>query len=320
MNPAISCLFALLFCLSAQAQQKEFEGVIVYKSGAKSKMPGVSEQTVLAMIGSSDTVTVAIKRGNFLQSSKSFEHYYIRDDEKIYIHFKGIDTLYYIPYAMDTTTIVETREGSALKNIAGYDCRSFTIKTASATTTYYYSPQLYANPEDTRNLLLSHLNLLGEKTKSVWLANESESIGYTTANIALRIEAQRIDDSLFKLPPLPITLYHGNVVVDPPEFTLEKLSWARFMQKNVQAELAARYLKFRKGEDQVSQTVYVGFVVAEDGTVLNARALNRKEVHPALAAEAIRVISLSQWKPGKVYGKIVPYPLIQPVTFVVANE
>jgi TonB family protein len=61
-------------------------------------------------------------------------------------------------------------------------------------------------------------------------------------------------------------------------------------------------------------TVYVNFVVNEDGSVSNVRALRPGD--PVLDLEAIRLVSASpKWKPGKQMGKAVKVRFNVPVRF-----
>lgn len=62
----------------------------------------------------------------------------------------------------------------------------------------------------------------------------------------------------------------------------------------------------------------VGFVVQRDGTLSNVRIIN--EVHPALAAEAMRVVMLSKkWLPGVMKGRPVNVSYVVPISFALSN-
>jgi hypothetical protein len=316
-----NCLFTIiLFSINSSAQPKEFEGIIVYKAEAKSKLDGVNEQTILVLAGTTDTVVTYIKQGHYFHSSKLVEQYYLPKEERIYIRYKGVDSLYYIPYSHDTSTIISVSNGSDHKTIAGYDCQSISIKTVYSTTKFFYNPLLYANPEYSKNLSLGHLNLFVQKTQSVWLANEHDQLHYTVTQAPLLIESKKIDDQVFKLPALPVTKFRKHGLVKLPEFTGEEKTWSNFIRKYTNADLAAKYLKFKKGQDTVQQVVYVGFVVSPEGEVINTKVLNPKEVHPKLGAEAVEVIELSDWKPGLILGRPVNFPLVQPIVFAVVKE
>ena len=60
--------------------------------------------------------------------------------------------------------------------------------------------------------------------------------------------------------------------------------------------------------------VILSFIVGADGSISNVKTL--KSVHPALDAEAVRVISsMPRWAPGKIGGKAVRVKYTIPVRF-----
>jgi hypothetical protein len=61
-------------------------------------------------------------------------------------------------------------------------------------------------------------------------------------------------------------------------------------------------------------------MVSETGNVYNASVMNKRDVHPKLAEEAIRVVNISHWLPATVFGDAIPYKLQQPITFQVVKE
>ncbi|MGZ2371238.1 energy transducer TonB [Ancylomarina sp. YFZ004] len=64
--------------------------------------------------------------------------------------------------------------------------------------------------------------------------------------------------------------------------------------------------------------VYVGFVINEEGKVVNVKVV--KPVHPLLDAEAKRVVErMPKWKPGKHEGKFVRISYTFPINFQLSN-
>ena len=68
------------------------------------------------------------------------------------------------------------------------------------------------------------------------------------------------------------------------------------------------------------QQAIVSFVVSETGNALNIIVLNKKEVHPKLADEAVRVVSASHWHPATAFGEKISYRMAQAITFQVTKE
>ena len=86
----------------------------------------------------------------------------------------------------------------------------------------------------------------------------------------------------------------------------EKKLW-EFLRKNVKYPEKAQY-------DNASGTVRVQFVVKENGKLTHVKVT--ESVHPALDAEAIRVVkAMPRWIPAKLNGKAVRVKFWIPITF-----
>lgn len=116
-----------------------------------------------------------------------------------------------------------------------------------------------------------------------------------------------IDDMFTMDEEIPIHIYNIEdepeeeeqvpfiIVEDMPIFRGgDENTFARWVQRNV------RYPRV-PSENGIQGRVFVEFVVEPDGTVSNVTVI--KSVHPALDAEAVRVISNSpKWVPGRQLG------------------
>ncbi|MBR4266278.1 MAG: energy transducer TonB [Bacteroidales bacterium] len=101
------------------------------------------------------------------------------------------------------------------------------------------------------------------------------------------------------------------IVEDMPEFPGGELALRKYIAENV------RYPEMAK-ENDIQGTVYVRFVVDEQGKVTNVEVM--RGVDPLLDKEAIRVVqSLPKWKPGKQRGKAVKVSHSVPIKFALQN-
>lgn len=101
------------------------------------------------------------------------------------------------------------------------------------------------------------------------------------------------------------------IVEDMPEFPGGEIALRKYIAENV------RYPEMAK-ENDIQGTVYVRFVVDEQGKVGNVEVL--RGVDPLLDKEAIRVVqSLPKWKPGKQRGKAVKVSHSVPIKFALQN-
>jgi hypothetical protein len=313
-------LILTFLCVSLSlCAQKDFEGIIVYRNSVTSNIDGFSNNTWKKMLALSDTDTSMIKRGNFKMTTPRKEAYYITDKQKIFIRYKGIDTLYYIDYSSDTATVVSVNKTADKKRIAGYDCNSLTIQTLLGATKFYYPPAIYMNPAYNQTNKIDQYNVFAKETSSLFLESEQQMEAFTLRQTALRVQETAIDDNVFKLPDLPQKKFELSSFIIKPEFA-GKDGWPKYLQSNLNPEVAAKYVKISRKEDIAVQQALVSFIVSESGTAFNVVVVNKKEVHPKLAEEAIRVVSGSRWRPATAFGEKIAYRMTQPITFQVTKQ
>lgn len=98
-------------------------------------------------------------------------------------------------------------------------------------------------------------------------------------------------------------------------------AWRKYLEQNLNVDLADSCLIIPKGQKSVRQTVVVSFRVGKDGKITDVVADNYKDVHPLLAAESVRVIKNGpNWVPAQQDGKRVIYRQRQSITWVVTEE
>jgi len=102
-------------------------------------------------------------------------------------------------------------------------------------------------------------------------------------------------------------IHSNNVIEEMPEFVGGMKDLMRYIAVNIK-------YPDRAETDKVQGSVEVNFVINQNGKVVNAKVT--KEIHPALDAEAIRVISsMPDWNPGKQDGKTVDVSFTIPIQF-----
>src|SRR5437764_9782152 len=310
---------AYIPCALAVAQQKDFEGIIVYKTDLRSKSEIISDRALRNVIGLRSEETVFIKHGNYKQVSGRSTSYYLTKDQRAYLKYNGVDTLYYIDYSSDTTTVTNVSRSNEKRNIAGFECSLLTIQLGGATKRYYYAPALHMNSDYDKNNKIDRYDVFARETSSLYLALYQENKTFSLAQTCTKLQQAPIDDSVFQLPKLPEKKFNYDEMVVPPEFNRTG-GWTKYLQTNLNGQLAAKYLKLPKGEQMVSQQVMVLFLVNEYGRVSNAEVLNKKEVHPKLAEEALRAVNESPpWKPATFLGEKTIFWLKIPIMFEVTK-
>jgi hypothetical protein len=262
-----------------------------------------------------DKGTYYVKRGNYKLVYGANVQYFIPSQQKVFVKFKGLDTLYYMDYESDTATVLNVSKTGAGKTVNGYPCKLITIKTASDVKKYYYAPSLYLNPEYDKNNTIGQLNIVSKETSSIWLESVWDNSSYTVTHTCMQLVEGEIENSEFELTALPQKKFIPEELFQPPTFKRAD-GWENYLSSNVDASIGAKYIKIPRGENEARQTVNVRFMVNEKGAVVNVEVINKKEVHAKLAEEALRVVSSSPvWIPAMIYGQRTIYWQIQPVTF-----
>jgi protein TonB len=97
-------------------------------------------------------------------------------------------------------------------------------------------------------------------------------------------------------------------------------AWRKYLEQNLNASVGSRYIKLKRGEQSARQTATVSFLVDKEGNISEVEVVNPNEVHPKVAAEAMRVIKNGpKWTPAVQDGKNVIYRQKQNITFEVTR-
>lgn len=118
---------------------------------------------------------------------------------------------------------------------------------------------------------------------------------------------------------------HNQITTDTvqveAEFPGGREGWTKYLQANLNIKLGEKYIKIPKGQKQAKQTAILNFLVDSKGYITEAHVDNVDEIHPKLAAEAIRVIKEGpRWKPAVQNGKPVSYRARQTITWMITAE
>ena len=307
---------------SAKAQQKSFEGIVTYDTKLTSKLPEVSDESWKRYLFLGDSVTVYIRRNFYRHSFPSRDVYFNPEQQKVFLKYKGIDSLFYIDYLADTSNkVMEVVKYDELIMVNGIKCNSLKVETQQSTTSYSYSPTMYVDPAMDKNNTDGRYDAYIEVAKAVYLQFNSEGSSYGFKQTATRIESRSLDDSIFKMPDLPITKFNPNSIRTAPQFKDGLDGYKRFLLKNLNGNLANYHIKIPTGEKSAMAVVRVMFVVTEEGKIADVEVLNKMEVPVALAEEAVRVTSkIPRLKPAMFDGKKIPYMFVNNITFMAERQ
>lgn len=322
-NNLTRMLLCILLCtigFTTFAQQP-FEGIIEYQVEVKSKMKGISDESLKRMLALNNTLKAYIKQGHFLQTSESLSQYFIPERKLSVSKFKSSDSLYTVSYDDDSAQVTEIKKEKKQQTLLGYECKSITIKTNTTRTTYFYAPALYQDPVLCNSNKLSQFNVFVNETQSIYLQLIQETEYSVITFTAYKVKAQLLDDKTFLPPALPETKYSIDKLIKSPVYKNGDADWTNYIIKNVDPNVGAKYIKIPKGQKTGFVTAIVEFNISMTGQVTDAVVLNRKEMHPAIAKEAIRVVEESTgWKPATANGMPVDHIMQQKITFMCREE
>jgi Gram-negative bacterial TonB protein C-terminal len=315
----LSIINLLIFSIATSAQMKDYEGILEYTNVVKSKQAEISDKLMQKILGTGEKSVIYIKGGNYKLTSGLSETWHIFLDKKSYTRFNGIDTLFYQDYSTDTSVDFKILKPVEQKNIAGYVCNTLILETSEWNKHYYYAKDLYKNPAFDLDNKIERYDVYSRETSSIWLAQKVESKAFSLYTECNKVKPGPIADSVYILPDLPIKKLSLASLMKEPEFTRPG-GWNKYISTNINIELASKYVKLSKKEQQAIETIMVTFRILENGTISEVAIENKGESHKKLEEEAIRIVSESpKWKPATIMGEKISFMMRQPITFAISR-
>ena len=307
----------IISCYSYAIAQEYFEGIISYKISGNTKIKTLHEKTFKVLMGVGDEMICYMKNGLMKQVSGFVTNYYVASEKRIYLKFEKIDTLYYRDYDSDTSMLLSSQKQDGVKTIYNLQCNLFSLSTRNYKANYYYTSQFISNPNDAIDNGIGHYNeFIKACGGSIWLMGILDYPIGTLVDSCTKIEKQKLDDSIFKLPELPKKEFAKTKFSTPVEFPGGQGEWIKYLSNSINPKIAAKYVPLPKDAATASVNVMVSFMVNENGETSEIQILNEEPVHPKIAEEAIRVIRQSPtWIPATVYGEKVSSAFKQPISF-----
>lgn len=315
----VSCLLATL---GAHAQDY-FEGQVTYSRTAHTTS-ALSAKEMEYYLFPGNVLVATIKNGNYYNHAAGHDSWTIAKDKRAYYKFAKLDTLYYIDFNSDTTTLLELKKGAAAFSVLRHPSQSVSLKTYGAEQLFYYATDLRLNPDYDKDNTIGKRNLYARESNGgllLWKKTTFGSYGYGIDS-ATAIKPMVVDDHLFDLPNLPQKKLNEKELFVVPSFPGGSKAWVSYMQRNLNAEVGVKYIKLDRKQAEAEVKVMVSFAVEPNGLVSEvAVGSDTKGIHPKIVDEALRVIRESpRWIPGSMLGEKCRIHNFQSVTFQVARE
>jgi len=194
-----TCLLVLSSATTIFGQS--FEGKVVYKHSFKSKSPGLRDDQLLTMMGSSEDYFIkggaykAVTNGTMMQWTL-----YRNTDNKLYSKLSNSETVFWTDGSVNTDVVLKSELNKGVVTLLGYKCDELILTCKSGVQKYYFSAKLpidqsfytthkYGNWYD----YLSQAHALPLKTI---ISNAQFEMEET----AVEVTPMKLDAQLFKLP------------------------------------------------------------------------------------------------------------------------
>lgn len=301
-------------------QKKYFSGAINYEISIQSKIVNYTENDFLLSLADSKLSTAYFNTTKMKLFNEYKNEFYDIETLTGFVRFFGNDSLFEIKE--DSITILSKLSE---EQFPYYDkIKNRTIELVILDTNYlgykcFKETQLYYN--DTIISIYLDTNSYHFAT-SLLLYKKYSNKYYTQIKRALSIYQSQVNDSITKLPNLPIGKDFNNAYSTNAYYNdKENKSWRKYLSENINASLGGKYIKIPKGEMSAKETVIVEFIIDKEGKITNAFALNKEFVHKKLAENALKVITnCKNWIPQMYKDKGVVSIKRQPITFQVNIE
>ncbi|MBA6378972.1 MULTISPECIES: hypothetical protein [unclassified Colwellia] len=188
-----------LISLNSYAK-KSFEGVITYSISAISLNKSVSDSEVQNIYGYE--MKTYYKEG-FTKIEKSNDNVwevYISKENKQYVRFRNSNKVETFDGSDETRTLASIKIKSSDLTILGYKTQLLTIQYQDGSISkYWYSSDIYVEPEQFKKLKFAFLNKYWEKAQSPYLKHERISDVSKVVYLATNVKEQAISNEKFRV-------------------------------------------------------------------------------------------------------------------------
>lgn len=190
---------ALLTSLISLAQT--FEGEIIYINTVKSKIPQITNEQWMQMVGSIQHFFIkgnhykSVSNGNMMQWQ-----IYDPISNKLYNKMGNSDVLLWNDASVKNEEILSSSIKPHAANILGYNCDELTLTCKSGIQKYYYSTKLAADYNLYEKHLFANWYDFLKLAKAMSLKSIIETPQFTLEQLATEVIPKKLEDSFFVLP------------------------------------------------------------------------------------------------------------------------
>ncbi|MDO6430891.1 hypothetical protein Q4E93_09840 [Flavitalea sp. BT771] len=194
-------LLFLLTILSFGARSQNFEGKMVFQIIVKSKIPGLPDERLNKMLGSSQDYF--IKGGKYKSLSNSqiiAMQIYDPTTNKLYSKHPNSDTLYWMDAGKNEDEVTDFEIKKNVETILGNPCDALVLTTKTGTTIYYYNDKYRLDKTKFVAHKFGNWSFLAVKTGALPLKTVIENKQFRMEMTAVEITSMALTDSMLAIP------------------------------------------------------------------------------------------------------------------------
>jgi hypothetical protein len=191
---------ALLSVLLSYSQS--FEGEIVYKMTAKSKLPNVTDAEFINMLGDQQDYTIKhaaykiVSNGTLLQWEL-----YQPESNRLYTKNANSDVITWKDAGVNTDTVLKVHRYKKAAVIIGHTCDEIELICQKGIEKYYYDPSLPVSAHLFKKHKYEHWYAFVSQSHAMPLEIVLDNAQFSYTSIAASIKPMKFESGHFDLPP-----------------------------------------------------------------------------------------------------------------------
>jgi len=194
-------LLLLLTTLTFTARSQNFEGKIVSRITVKSKIPGLPDERLNSMIGTSQDYYIKGGKYKSLTNGQVISmQIYDPATNKLYNKRPNSDTLYWMDAGKNDDEVVSFEIKKNAETVLGNACDAIICTTQKGTTIYYYSNKYRFDKTKYAAHKFGNWSFLAAKAGALPLKTVMENKQFRMEMTATEITPMPLTDAMFALP------------------------------------------------------------------------------------------------------------------------
>lgn len=199
MTKTLTLSLTLLMTLNLLGQN--FEGQITYQNTFKSKLPNISDQQWVSMMGA--TQDYFIKGGNYRSNTNGTVvqwQLYINTDNRLYNKVATSEAILWNDGASNPDEVLNAEVKENALEILGYNCNELTLTCKSGVQKYYFAPALGVESALYVKHKYGNWSEFISRAKALPLKIVVDNAQFTMESTATAVKPMTLDNALFTLP------------------------------------------------------------------------------------------------------------------------